>query len=288
MRLVRLRLTPLVLALAITGSASRARADDDATPRARREFVAATNFVTEARWGEALAAFERSAALRPHALTTYNMGACERALGRYVRARKTLRAALEENSSRGGSELPSSFAMQANEYLQEIEGIIAHVDITVAPADAELLVDGQPAPKDSAAASLSLDLDPGVHVFRLSREGFGRAFASRALGAGTRTALHLDLQRLPATLSVSANESSSVVTVAGLDVGVAPVEVSRPSGTYAVLVRKPGYVPYSTTVDLSPGTETKLRASLVPETKPLYTRLWFWGVAVAVVGGAAA
>ena len=50
--------------------------------QARAEFTTATDHVKNARWGEALAAFERSATLRPHSITTYNIGACERALGR--------------------------------------------------------------------------------------------------------------------------------------------------------------------------------------------------------------
>src|SRR6187549_2520748 len=45
--------------------------------------------VVKAQWAEALASFEGSAKLRPHPTTTFNVGACERALGRYARARST-------------------------------------------------------------------------------------------------------------------------------------------------------------------------------------------------------
>ncbi len=261
-----------------------ARAEDDPTVSARREFVAAADFVREAKWGEALGAFERSAALRPHALTTYNIGACHRALGHYVRARASLRAALAENTERGDKELPASFATQAREYLDEMDRIIAHVDVTVMPPDAELLVDGRPVQVGGEAHDL--ELDPGAHLLQVTRQGFARAVVSRTFGAGAHERVRIDLERLPGTLRIAANEAGAVVAVGGLDVGVAPVELSRPSGSYPVLVRKPGFVSYTTTVDLSPGGEARLQASLVRETKPLYARPWFWIAAVGVVGAA--
>jgi hypothetical protein len=282
-----------ILAILLLGTApmSRAWADGtDATQRARHEFVAATEYVKDSRWGEALAAFERSSSLRPHALTTYNIGACERALGRYVHARATLKRALAEHAERGSTELPDSFAMQAAEYVNELDGIIAHVDLTISPAEGEVLVDGRPL-ADSAAhradASIGVDLDPGVHIFQVTRVGFARAAVSRTLVAGAKDVVRIDLARLPAMLRISANEPNAVVTVSELDVGVAPVDLTRPAGSYAVRVRKPGYVPYTAVVDLEPGADTKLRASLVPESKPLYARWWFWTGAAIVVAGAA-
>jgi len=279
------RFVVLVFFLLLAAVTRRARADEDDTQVARREFVTATEFVKEARWGEALSSFERSAQLRPHALTTYNIGACERALGRYVRARATLRRSLTENTERGGKELPESFATQAKEYIDELEGIIVHLDLTIAPSDAELLIDGRPPPPREPGGG-SFDLDPGLHIFQLTRQGFARAATTKTFAPGARDSLHLDLARLPATLHISANEPDAVVAVGGLDVGVAPIDVTRPAGSYPVLVRKPGYVAYAATVDLGAGGDTKLRASLVPENKPLYARWWFWAGAVGVVAAA--
>src|SRR5512143_2083153 len=74
-------------------------ADDEATQQARTEFVRGTDFVNHAQWAEALAAFERSAKLKPHAVATYNIAACERALGHYTRARQALRDALAQNDA---------------------------------------------------------------------------------------------------------------------------------------------------------------------------------------------
>jgi hypothetical protein len=276
---------------------------EETTARARREYVAATDHVKEARWGEALAAFERSGELRPHALTTYNIGACERALGRYTRAQAALRRALAANEAAGAKELPASFATEAKGWLEELDRVLARVAITLAPDDAELLVDGRAVQGGAAAgvfevgsasgkavprpgATLTLLVDPGVHLFSVSKKGFASAALTRSFGPGERATLPLDLRSLPALIRVSTNQPGAVVMLGGVDVGAAPVEISRLAGSYPVLVRKPGYVSYAATVDVKAGEEANLRAVLVEQATPLYQKAWFWTVAAGVVAGA--
>src|SRR5262249_26574917 len=64
--------------------------EDEPTTRARALYLEGVENVQKSQWAEALFAFESSAKLRPHATTTFNVGACERALGRYARAQATL------------------------------------------------------------------------------------------------------------------------------------------------------------------------------------------------------
>ncbi|HXK20616.1 MAG TPA: hypothetical protein VNG33_22550, partial [Polyangiaceae bacterium] len=68
-------------------SAAASEPADPALEEARRSYREGVERVQQARWGEALAAFERSETSRKHATTTFNIGACERALGHYTRAR---------------------------------------------------------------------------------------------------------------------------------------------------------------------------------------------------------
>jgi hypothetical protein len=270
--------------------------------KARAEFVAATDHVKNARWGEALAAFERSAAMRPHALTTYNIAACERALGRYTRARQTLVRALEADEASGSRELPRSFADDARRWVKEIDTILVRAAVTLAPADATLLVDGAPLVRqgDALVAGLptgdrgvtapgvrfTLVLDPGDHIVALSRAGFANAVVTKTFAAGSTPELSLDLQSLPATIRITATPSGAVVSVDDLDTGVAPVQIARPAGTYHVAVRKKGFVPYVTTVKVSPGDHPSLQANLAEETTPLYKKFWFWTLATTVIAGA--
>lgn len=273
------------------------------TERARAEFVAGAELVTQARWAEALAAFERSAKLRPHAVTTFDIGFCQRALGQYTRARRTFQDAVQRNTQNPG-ELSESLLEETRGYLTEIDGLLVRVTTTLTPATATLAVDGRPLAAEpgvqtqlvagvrppgegeAVPASFVLLLDPGPHVLTLRRKGFADAVVARTFAPGTRASLALTLDRLPATLQITAVEPGATVTVAGMDVGVAPLSLSRPAGSYKVLVRKPGFVPYESQVTLQPGEATRLRATLTVEPKALYERWWFWTAAGAVVGGA--
>jgi hypothetical protein len=283
-----------------------ARAADDGTAKARAEFLAGTEHVQAARWGEAIAAFERSHALRPHPLTTYNIGACERALGRYTRARDRLRAAISEDQAAGGKALDPTYAAEAKTWLDQIEGLLVHVNITLSPTHAALSVDGRPLLDDTWTKSTKVAglappgpgkplelskvqvlLDPGPHVFVVSAKGFGDSVVNKSFGAGAKVDLVLELERLPAKLRIRATQPGAVVTVDGLDVGVAPVDLTRPPGVHAVVVRKPGFVSYSTQIDVAPGQESNLSAALEAESVPVTKRWWFWTAAGVVVTGAA-
>jgi hypothetical protein len=254
---------------------------DDATTKARAEFVAATDHVKNARWGEALAAFERSAELRPHALTTFNIGACERALGRYTRARVTLAKALVSNEAAGGKELATSFQTDAKKWIEDIDRILVKANVVVRPADAALLVDGAP------TAHGKMVLDPGSHVFSVNRPGFSSAVVTKTLEPGSSPEIVLDMQSLPATLKIAADRPGSAVQVDAIDVGVVPVELSRPAGTYTITVKKPGFVTYESKVKVGPGDNPAISASLPEETTPVTKKWWFWTGAALVVAGAA-
>jgi hypothetical protein len=142
---------------------------------------------------------------------------------------------------------------------------------------------GKPPP----AGKFRVILDPGAHVFVVSREGFADAVKTVTVRPGDKAKLDLTVERLPASLTVSADRKDAVVTVNALDVGVAPVELSRPAGKYHVLVRTPGFVPYEVDASLQPGQKTELRAKLEPEQTSLLKRWWFWTAAGVVLTGAA-
>jgi hypothetical protein len=73
--------------------------------------------------------------------------------------------------------------------------------------------------------------------------------------------------------------------VEGADVGLTPVDVLRPPGTYRVVVDKSGYVTYDTQVAVHAGEEVNLRPTLPAKTKSIAQRWWFWaGIGVVVVG----
>jgi len=293
-------------------SALPAYAQDTAPPasaesrdldQARQLYKDGLELVRNARWAEALAAFNGSFALRPHALTLYNIGACERALGRYSRALAALKAAV----ARAGDDQLSPAAIEdTNQYIAELTKILAHLVLSIEPRDAALTVDGGPLVSVTengqrfyvagrkppglgeplAEARAEVLLDPGAHVFTVSRRGFADCVINRTFAPGSRQVLLLNLDRLPGTLRISANQAGAAVRVNSFDVGLAPVQVTRPAGSYRVNVGKNGFVAYETAISLRAGEQADIRASLEPERPELYKKWWFWTAAAAVVGGA--
>lgn len=280
--------------------AEDAAATAEQTNEARQLFQTGVEQVQRAQWGEALSAFERSAALVEHPLTTFNIGACQRALGRYTLARRTLAKALAEGKHT--QTLPPSYAGDAEAFIGEIDGLLARVAINVQPAGATLTVDGRPLlaqaggfvagvlpPGRGAPASGKLEvlLDPGAHVLSLTLKGYTDLVINQTFAPGSRSELPLLLERMPATLRVASDVSGASVRLGLEQLGLAPIAVQKPPGAYRVVVEKRGFERYTSDVKLSAGETTSLRAKLVEERVPVTKRWWFWTAAVGVVAGAA-
>lgn len=283
--------------------AAPAPAEEPGRTKARELFMQGVARVKQAQWSEALASFEESQKLFPHATTTFNIGACERAMGRYSRARRALRTALSQAAS-GEGELAPSLRAEAEGYIAEIERLLVHLSVRLDTPGSRIAVDGRPlvpegeehvaglaAPGLGSAAPgrrFAIVMDPGAHVITLSRKGYADAVVNRTYSPGTRASLTLRLDRLPATLEISSNVRDAIVTVNGKDFGPAPVSVLRPPGRYSVQVNRDGFEPYEATVNVQPGEASALRATLVEERFQLTKQWWFWaGAAVVVAGGAA-
>jgi hypothetical protein len=295
----------LLLAFCAAPAAAQPASDAPEIEQARALYLEGLSEVRKAHWGEALAAFERSQALRAHPMTTYNIGACERALGHYTRARRALSQALAQDS---GAELPPTVKTDARAFLDEIEQLLVRLTVTVEPAPARIAVDGRPleieqppsAPPaliagtlppgrgaSAPAGAFSLLADPGVHVITLSRAGYGDIVVNKSYRPGQVATERWVLSELPATIRISSNEARALVSVNGRDVGVAPIDVLRPAGLYRVEVSKPGFVPYVADVRVMAGQESALRSTLVPEKQSLLGKWWFWTAAAALAGGVA-
>jgi tetratricopeptide (TPR) repeat protein len=191
--------------------------DEREVAAARAEYVRAAELARKAQWAEALAAFERSAQIKPHPATTYNMGACQRALGQYTRARKMYLQALAENEAAGGGQIPETTANDARAIVRDLDRIFARAEVSLEPADVEVTVDGRPlepmgkagtfvagtrdpGPAEIAPApSFTLVLDPGPHVLIVGRKGWKPIAVNRTFDAGSVTPLPLALARLDAT-----------------------------------------------------------------------------------------
>jgi hypothetical protein len=277
-----------------------ARADE--REESRTHFTRGAEYVKKSQWAEALTEFEQADKLHPHSVTTFNIGACQRAMGQYTRARQTFSRALAQNQAANNAELPESLANDTKTFVAEIDKLLATVTITLDPPTAGVTFDGRPLEPESGtiliagiraagsgtappAPTFSVRADPGAHVITFTRKGYSDAVVNKTFGPGSQTTLPVKLDNLPATFHIASTPSGAVVTVADADVGLTPVDVLRPAGAYHVVVKKSGFITYDTQVTARAGEDLNLTPTMPVEKKSIAQRWWFWtGIGVLVVG----
>jgi hypothetical protein len=188
--------------------------------QAREAFRLGSTLAKQGRWSDALAAFERSAHLKEHPVTTYNLAYCARALGQFVHAYQGFQAALAPSAAASGATLPEDYQTQARAYLVELEQRVAHATVTLEAPDMSLRVDGRPvavlrndtnraayvaSSEEPAApprlpAQFDLWLDPGNHVFTMSQQGIADVTRVQSFSPGAVGTLRF---RAPASPSPS-------------------------------------------------------------------------------------
>jgi hypothetical protein len=199
---------------AVLAAPAVTHADDIAkVAQARTAFERGAAFASEERWGDALSAFTESALLRPHATTTYNIGFCERALGRAVRARKHFALALAQDQTAKGAELTPELRAASKKYLEEVRTQIATPTIVV-PPEVTITIDGRPLEAADAGLMLAgtrdpgpgekvpsghfvLEIDAGAHEIVIAAPDGRNKVAHEYFPAATTKELKLDLPPLP-------------------------------------------------------------------------------------------
>ena len=285
-----------------SASTPSASAPDDATTRGRNAIVRGLKLARDEQWGDALTAFEEAAAARDAPLVEWNIAYCERALGRYVAARKTLQAVSSNTTGLDPSQIDDMKA-----YLAEFEKLIVRVAVQLDPPNATITVDGRPLFEGDAKdtylgavapagvgtplgkAAFTVLLDPGAHLFRAVREGHQDALLPKSYRPGETATLDMHLDVLPATIAIKSEPAAAIVKVDSREVGVAPIEFQRPAGQYKLQVLLDNYDTYEAALNLAPGQRSDLTATLNPYSEPITKKWWFWtGAAVIVAGGVVA
>lgn len=284
---------------------ARAQTATDETTEAREAFVDGARLVEDARWAAALERFGRAAQLKPHAITSYNVAACHRALGAYTLARRSYAESLRlSDAAPDGDRLAPAVRTEVEGLLAQLEGVVARLDVTVEPTPVKISIDGRPLVFDTPTSAVVgargnsdlapvtvshfvVELDPGVRTVTVQRDAFGDAVQTYTLKPGSRTETTFHLDRLPSRLHISSTPSESVVRVDDLDVGTSPITLTRPPGPHHVVIVRPGFVTYEAQVSTHPGEDLRITGNLAAESTPITRRWWFWaglGAALVTVG----
>ncbi len=117
-----------------TAGEAGAQLPDADVVEARDAFRRGSALAKSGDWEAALVAFERSAHLKPHPVTTYDIAYCERALGHYARASFRFAEALAARSN-GTAALPADLEHDATGYLEEVRHRVVKVLVARKPED---------------------------------------------------------------------------------------------------------------------------------------------------------
>ena len=224
-------------ALAAVRPAAAQPASDATIAEAREAFRVGSALAKQAEWVDALASFERSAKLKPHAVTTYNIAFCERALGHFTRARRAFQRALAAPEK----ELPPELSTEELGYLAEIDQRVARVTVDLARPGAALAVDGRPLeitggspahpeltagtrepgpPEPVRAASFDMLVDPGTHVVVLTTPGAPAAVLTRAFTPDEKEHITLGGAAQPPPALSTGRRTGTIVSFTAAGVGL--------------------------------------------------------------------
>jgi hypothetical protein len=171
----------------VVGCARIAHADDDVAARAqsRAFFTNGAAALEDGRPGEALAYFQRAYGLYPHYATLYNIGLCQRALGRPVDSVTALMKFLDE----GGEAVSAEQRTTASRLIKEGQAKIVLVTLKITPSSAKVLVDGKP------LEGREVLVDPGAHAIDATAAGRQPVHHTFTAEPGARPVINLTMPR---------------------------------------------------------------------------------------------
>ena len=126
------------------GATAPESAPPDATAEARRHFQSGVKLYRDANYPGALAEFEAAYQLKPGPSSLQNVALSQKALFRYGEAADTLKLLLE----RHGAELGEDERRAMRLAIEELEGLIGSVLVSVEPANARVTINGQLVPPE--------------------------------------------------------------------------------------------------------------------------------------------
>jgi hypothetical protein len=233
----------------------------------------------ELRYADAVAAYAKGYELRPDPVFLYNLGRAHQALGNYP-------AALDE-LERFKSEAPPALRTR----VAGLDGLLERVRARVATIVVHCNVPARVRLGDTPIeCERAVHVNAGAGTLAASADGYAPIVREVTLDAGDAPqAVTLTLRNATAaSLRVSSAPAGATLSLDGKAMGALPYEGEVDPGVHRLVVEKPGFEPFRTTVDVPPGESKRVTARL-DEEPGLGSRWWFWtGVAVVVAAAAPA
>lgn len=174
----------IALACSLGGAAF---AQDDAT-RARAAFQRGVAAYKDAKFDEALAAFNEANRIKPNPVVLYNIGQAEAELGKSASAVNHFEAYLA-----GAKNIPAERRAEVKKEITRLSAKVAKLVVESSVAGAKVVVDGTVV--GSTPLDKTLALDPGAHRVVVSRSGYDDFALDITAPAGEIYRLQAKLQK---------------------------------------------------------------------------------------------
>jgi hypothetical protein len=252
----------LVLAFQISLARAQASpADEAARAEAEKHFQLALELGNAKQdWAGAYRELLESRRLFPTRSATRNAAFALTKLGRYVEALEMYDTLLREFASTSPPE-------QLRAYQAERRAALARVgelELGVNTPGATVVLDGEQRGVTPLAGPLRVE--SGVHIVRLSKDGFASLERQVAVRGGQRKLLELELKPQLGTgiLEISAKNGAVFdVVIDGAVVGATPWRGNIPTGLHSVLLRNEGHGSLPVAVDVAARRTSKLELPTV-------------------------
>ena len=180
----------------------------------------------------------------------------------------------------GGAPAKASFVLEPL-----VKKTLVAVTVSGAPV-ANVVIDGI----DMGQSPFKGELAAGRHTFEARAPGFVTARQTTDVVFKTPLQLSLDLsaERHEGKVRIEAQPASATIEIDGKVLGSGVWEGALPTGGHQLIVRKPGYQPYTAEITLNDDQQRSVKATLVEERIGSSWIAWTVGTVVVVGGGIAA
>lgn len=183
-----------------------------------------------------------------------NIALCQKGLFNYPKAIAALELALSKHADTMNAEDKKAAA----DAITEMRGLLAFVTVTVKPAAATLIVDGEDQP--AGTASKPVALGPGTHRIGARLAGYATAEESVTVASGEKTrVVTLNLAPNQGFLTVRGDDAKTRIIIDQQPKGFGTWSGLLDPGTHTVQLDKPGARPYEVHVLVVAGQAQEVR-----------------------------
>jgi len=198
----------------------------DPAAKAKQIFSRGQTLYSQARYQDAIAAFEEAYLLKPHPVIFFNIGKCWEQLGETAKALRAYRDYLRLLPDAGDKDTVSDAIANLERRLKErgVQQLMVFAD----PPDSKIEVDG----KALGTSPASVELSAGNHKLTVSREGYDPVERSFVMQVQRATEMTITLRpagsKKEEPVATTQGSSSSTTTTAA---PAAATDTTQPSAT---------------------------------------------------------